>query len=180
MTLTRKQVEILEEHSMWYEEKDFLEDFADTSDVNREALLDEYAWVAGEHLRQKRGMKSQWDQSVYADTNDCGTACCVAGHVSLTKPPEGYIFDPKVADDYAFPSDLGIKTSEDYEDWSYKTHPLDILDMHHHAINVLGLTDGQAGWLFYRENDFKMVKTIMEVLLQEKLPKALDAVLARV
>lgn len=137
-------------------------------DVKRLIHLAE--WAAAQEARRRLDLPSEWDQNhwllnlgeVLTEVAPCGTACCIAGKVTLE---DGWL--PNAAVDS--PENWTISESEDYVikvDKSGK--PVgDARYVPEVAQEILGLTDDQANRLFDGDNDLDDVLDVIVEILAE-------------
>jgi len=109
-------------------------------DVNVPLLRKTLEWAYEQHLKAERGEPSEWNQSNWILTTECGTVCCIAGKITIDAgwtPVWGFVGGGEVVRRDGISDDVSDDVS------SYAS---DV------ATRELGLTEGQAQLLFSGAN----------------------------
>lgn len=129
-----------------------------TTGPNRERLIALTLWAAGEQIKQKMGLPSEWDQADWLtrsrQADSCGTVCCLAGRVVLEDGGAPAGDDGQWADaTEGYATGLAIVNGQ-------------TVNVEEYAQHALGLNDSQAARLFSISNDLDDVIHIVGDLLQ--------------
>jgi hypothetical protein len=125
--------------------------------INRERLISLAEWAGAEDARRRLGLPSEWIQEDWLTKLSCGTACCLAGKIALEDGGIPYTGEEDFPWEH---EDDGFGTSE--VTFPGSTEPVYVPD---HARRALGLSVGQADWLFDSDNDLDDVLDIIHELL---------------
>jgi hypothetical protein len=116
--------------------------------INVELLRKTIEWAESESVKAAAGERSEWNQGTWLRTNDCGTACCVAGKVAYD---EGF----RVLDDV-----LGVNTGKIIDADGVESD----LSISEIAQDRLGLSHNAGAALFDGDNDIADLWHIANVI----------------
>lgn len=152
----------------------------DVTSQQRARLVHLAAWAAGEDVKRRLGLPSEWEQVRWFGTRGCGTTCCIAGKVALE---DGAVPVLEHNDD----GPLGVEEARELwrneapgaldgylilDEWVYPPGATDCVDTGVYARHALGLTVEQAAGLFDGTNTLDDILRVVAQLLDVDLPPA--------
>lgn len=134
------------------------------STLIKKRLVELAAWAASEDAKRQLGLPSEWDQSGWLTRRadlDCGTACCIAGKVTLEDGgvPVMHLGAGSWTDRWL--TDVREGTSATYVQFPSGRR----VTAEDYAQEALGLTDRQAMLLFNGDNELDdIIRVVAELI----------------